>query len=179
MTERIAPLLIENAVDWQSIIEDTTTDNGRYINSFASSWRISDKKNYATVVGDRNVSMGQFANYVRHKRGKSEAEDKALLFSVTPDNSGIKLVPALHSLKAKGTIKDGSRITQIGLVTPNKYLPLSNRNAMFTVGNDLEFLAELFNAKVTGLSRSAFSASRARTVKPSTRNMPSTETWLV
>lgn len=156
MTDKIASLLLSGTLDWKSVIEDMETENGRYINSFTSGWPDAAKKRYASIAGDRNVSMRQFFSYELRKAGKSEAEDKAILFSMTPDDTGFNLIPALHALKENGRIKPGARITQIGLMTHLPSLPLRNKNPGFTVGNDLEYLAELFSAHVTGLSRSTF-----------------------
>ncbi|WP_276118020.1 WcbI family polysaccharide biosynthesis putative acetyltransferase [Pararhizobium qamdonense] len=165
MTDMIASRLLSGALDWKSIIEDSETDNGRYINSFTSGWPTETKKRFATIAGNRNVSMRQFTSYELRKAGKSEAEDKAVLFSMTPDDTGFNLIPALHALKENGRIKTGARITQIGLMTHLPSLPLRNRNSSFAVGNDLEYLADIFVAQVTGLSRSTFLGFKGKACK--------------
>ena len=166
MADRIAPTIAAGEpFDWEKLIEDENSDVGSYINRFTSNLPSSDKKLYAETIRDRTVSILQFKDFTKRRLGKSDAEDLSFLFSTAAEYTGFDIVTALHKLAENKLIPPRSKITQVGMQTDNGRLPLHNRTPMFVPGNDLEYLAELFQAEVTGVSRSSFLGFKGRGIK--------------
>ena len=166
LADRIAPSIAETgAFDWKTLIEEREGDVGSYINRFTSSLSPKEKLAFGDTVRDRTVSIRQYKDYLRKKQGKSLAEDLSFLFSTAAEYSGFDIVRPLQMLIEQDLIPASAKVTQIGMQTDNGRMPLCNKASTFVPGNDLEYLAELFSADVTGISRSAFLGFKGRGVK--------------
>ena len=166
MNDRIAPTIAATGkYDWKSLIEATNSDVSPYINRFTSSLNPIEKAEFVATAKDRTVSLRQYKEFLKRRLGKSKAEDLAFLFSTASEYSGFEIVRPLHKLVEQNLIPAGARVTQIGMQTDNARMPLYNKASTFVPGNDLEYLAELFQANVTGVSRSAFLGFKGRGIK--------------
>lgn len=167
MTINLGSRFLQDSLNWEQVLNDTSTEDGFYINSFKSDWSTQEKLEYAYFSSNRSISMMQYLKYKRFSRGISMAEDLALLYSMSECDTKTRILHLLHIIESAVAISPISKITQIGLYSQYSDLSLFNSNPSYSIGGDLSYLRHLFKAEIRGISRAKFLSFSGEGIKTS------------